>query len=158
MKNAERQALQAWFDDNSGFETLTSTGQTMFSDMADLFSSSGLADELVECLEDEARYFGASVFPEVFGAYSTNQVQGQGYAQAYLRLAKQDEIAVPFSDQMYGYECWNFYAPKKHYHQKKDSVSENGWDGNKGHPLCPAETLYLPLTQYGPLCCPIRKV
>jgi len=32
---------------------------------------------------------------------------------------------APWSEENRGYECWNYYSPKKHYHESKDPVSED---------------------------------
>lgn len=61
-----------------------------------------------------------------------------------------------WNDDEEGYECWMYYAPPKHYHESMDDVSENAFDGNRGHPLCGENTLYIPLSNYGPICCPIH--
>jgi len=49
---------------------------------------------------------------------------------------------APYSADNEGYECWNYYAPTKHYHSKDNKVAEDAFDGNRGHPLCGPNTIY----------------
>jgi len=65
---------------------------------------------------------------------------------------------APWNEDEEGYECWNYYSPKKHYHEAKDEVSNEEFDPNRGHPLCGPNTIYEPLSFYGPICCPIHPI
>lgn len=66
-------------------------------------------------------------------------------------------MSIPKVEGM-GYESWYYVSPASHYTIPNDAVTTDLWSGGKGHPLCGPKSYYFPISEYGPLCCPILNV
>jgi len=52
---------------------LTALGQPLWADIASKVGAADLADELKQCLVEEAGYFHGACIPEVEGAYNVKE-------------------------------------------------------------------------------------